>query len=197
MPELRGRKSRRWPAVVGRALLWGFVGLCVVILLALVVIPRVIGATPYTVISGSMEPGIPTGSVVVAEPQPFEEVGVGDVVTYQLEPGQAEVVTHRVVGIDTVDGEPRLRTQGDANEEADPEPVRSEQLRGTVRYHVPYIGHVSTAVSGPVREQLSVVAGGALILYAAWLVFTEIRSRRARAGQEQAARDVDRQHTDI
>lgn len=197
MPEVRGRESRGWPAVVVRVLLWAFMALCVGILLALVVIPRVIGATPYTVISGSMEPGIPTGSVVVAGPEPFEEIGVDDVVTYQLESGQAEVVTHRVVGIDTVDGEPRLRTQGDANEEADPEPVRAEQVRGTVLYHVPYIGHLSTAVSGPVREQLSVVAGAALLLYAGWLVIVEVRSRRARATADRETSDIDREHTEV
>ncbi len=66
--------------------------------------PRLGGATPYTVLTSSMEPEYPPGTLVVVRPVPIEEIGIGDVITYQLESGEPTVVTHRVVGLSTTLG---------------------------------------------------------------------------------------------
>ena len=58
------------------------------------------------------------------DPVDPDELGVGAVITYQMESGRPQVVTHRVVAVvNAIDGERRFLTQGDANEEADPEPA--------------------------------------------------------------------------
>ena len=94
----------------------GAVGL----LAAAVLVPRVAGATPYAVLTGSMQPGLPPGTLIVVRPVNDADLALGDIVTYQLESGEAPVVTHRVVamGYDGR-GELRLQTQGDANDVPD------------------------------------------------------------------------------
>ena len=117
-------------------------------------------------VSGSMEPEIPVGSIVVAQEVSDGQVQFDDVVTYQLESGEPQTVTHRVIAVDIVEGEVRYRTQGDANDSIDPEPVRAEQIRGKVIYHVPYLGYVGTWLPMDVRPKLAAIAGIGLLVYA-------------------------------
>ncbi len=71
------------------------------------------------------------------------------------------MVTHRVVG-QGFDGEGELvlRTQGDANEDPDPQLVKPVQVKGEVWYSVPYLGHVNNLLTGEQR-QLAVYAAAA------------------------------------
>jgi signal peptidase len=73
-----------------------------------------------TVLSGSMRPVAPTGSVVVDTPIPLARVRVGDVITYHIPVGDRHVVTHRVIQIRQGGAEPVVVTKGDANSAADP-----------------------------------------------------------------------------
>lgn len=150
------------------------------VLLACVVIPRVAGATPYAVQTGSMRPTLPPGTLVVVRPVPPQDVGVGSVITYQLESGRPQVTTHRVVeiGINNVSGERTFRTRGDANEAVDPEAVRAVQVRGEVWYAVPFVGRVNDVVTGPRRLPLLMVVA-CLLGYAVWMFIAAGRERRA------------------
>ncbi|MEI5674995.1 MULTISPECIES: signal peptidase I [unclassified Nocardioides] len=151
------------------------------VLTVAVVIPRVAGATPYTILTGSMQPHMPPGTLVVTRPVDPEDITIGSVVTYQLESGEAAVVTHRVIGIG-VDGagEPAFRTQGDANDVADALPVRAEQIRGERWYAVPYVGRLGTLVGQDLRRMLVPLVGIALLGYAAVRLIGESRHARRR-----------------
>lgn len=108
------------------------------------VIPRLAGATPYTVLTSSMRPQLPPGGLVVVRPTDPRDLGVGDVVTYQVRSGDPTVVTHRIVGMKVgVGGEPIFITQGDANPAPDAEPVQAVQIRGRLWYAVPYVGRLN------------------------------------------------------
>src|SRR5690348_1134464 len=100
--------------VAGKALALLAAGLVVLVLALVVVIPRVGGGTAYTVLTGSMRPTMPPGTLVVVRPVKPEQIAVGDVVTYQIESGDPTVATHRVVavGID-MKGEYRFTMKGD------------------------------------------------------------------------------------
>jgi hypothetical protein len=75
---------------------------------------------------------------------------VGDVITFQKEPGKAVYVTHRIRAIDDTTTPPTMTTKGDANRGADLEPVPATAVRGKVWFHVPYLGTVRNTVStGP------------------------------------------------
>lgn len=144
-----------------------------------VIVPRVAGATPYVVLTDSMEPGLPVGTLVVSRPVGPEQIRTGTVVTYQLRSGQERLVTHRVVGVGmTVGGERTYVTQGDANEVPDADPVRDVQVRGALWYRVPYLGHVAGAFTGQ-REVTSMVLAVVLLAYAGWQVVRAARERSA------------------
>lgn len=75
---------------------------------------------PLVVVSGSMEPGIPTGSLVMSLPKDVDEVAPGDVVTV-TNPQNQVLVTHRVVTISQdEDTSWSLTLRGDANAGPDP-----------------------------------------------------------------------------
>src|ERR1700712_1679157 len=66
------------------------------LIVALVVVPRLTGSEPFTVLTSSMVPKMPPGTVVITKPLAFSQIKVGDVVTYQINSGEKAVVTHRV-----------------------------------------------------------------------------------------------------
>lgn len=168
------RNVLRWVAAVASSLALAVV---VLLALALIVVPLVLGATPYTVLTGSMQPSMPPGTLVVTRPTPVEKISIGDVVTYQLRSNEPEVVTHRVVGLgSTSDGERAFVTRGDANN-VDDDPVRAVQVRGIVVYHLPYLGYVNTWVGINRPGWLLKTVAGALILYGLVLVSGGLRDR--------------------
>lgn len=152
------------------------------VLLAVVVVPRVSGATPYTILTGSMQPTYPPGTLVVVKKVPTNELAVGTAVTYQLETGKAAVVTHRIVAVNrNTRGETLFITQGDANDAPDIKAVQPEQIRGKVWYSVPYLGRVNSMISGSQHIILLGAAVGMLLLYSIGMFYKAHRdSRRER-----------------
>ncbi|MGA7205770.1 MAG: signal peptidase I, partial [Specibacter sp.] len=135
--------------------------------IVMVVLPRVSGGTAYTVLTGSMEPVMPPGTLAVVRPVDPATLRTGDVITYQIKAGEPDVVTHRVFGVGTtLGGELTVTTLGDANNLADP-PVQPEQIRGRLWYSVPYLGYINTALTAKLRSGLLGVAAAALLGYAA------------------------------
>jgi signal peptidase len=99
------------------------------------------------VASGSMEPKIPLGSVVVIQPVEAASIQLGQVVTYRSPEMPAVVVTHRVVEVVLPEGgEAVFRTQGDANDEPDLELIAGSDVLGRVLFHLPYLGILSQFV---------------------------------------------------
>jgi signal peptidase I len=173
----------------GHGLLVALLAAASALLLAVVIVPLVLGWVPLTVLSGSMEPAVPTGSQVVVEPlegeQDVARLGVGDVVTFMPRPGDATLVTHRIVQV-AHDGEGRrsFTTRGDANAAPDQEVLTATQLRGVVRYHVPWAGYAANVLDPGQKRGGIVLAAAALIGYALWQVLGVLRDRRRRTGAE-------------
>ncbi len=169
----------RWAHRTGQGLVWLVLLALTAVLVVAVVVPRLAGATPYTVLTGSMRPDLPPGTLVVVRPVRADRIRVGDVVTYQLRSGAPEVVTHRVVDVGTdARGLPRLRLQGDANQAPDPGWVRAEQVRGEVWYHVPSLGHANSLLTaGERRHAITLMA---LLLFAYALVMFVQAARESR-----------------
>ncbi|MCW2674596.1 MAG: hypothetical protein JWP14_3185 [Frankiales bacterium] len=117
-------------------------------LAVLTVVPRAVHGSALTVLTGSMTPTIPVGSVVLVRPVDPGTLHVGDVITYQKEPGKPEYITHRITAIHTGTTPVTLTTKGDANRGADPWSVPVTAVRGKVLFHVPYLGTARNAVSG-------------------------------------------------
>lgn len=90
--------------------------------------------------SGSMEPNIPVGSVILIKPS--LQYAVGDVITFGPETAKKIPTTHRIVSIQKQAGVTHYTTKGDANEEADQSSIPEKEIIGKVMVHVPYIGYV-------------------------------------------------------
>lgn len=112
-------------------------------LLAFVLIGPRYGWSLHTVLSGSMEPTLGVGGLIVTRAVPLEQVQVGHIVTFGM---GDHLVTHRVVEIVHREGDPRpwFRTQGDANTSPDPQLVSSDAtwMPKTVAY-IPYVGYAA------------------------------------------------------
>ena len=99
---------------------------------------RVGGYSLFRVVTGSMEPTIPIGSVLIARETPIGELETDDIVCFRsTNPGsEGMIVTHRVIGVyDTPDGVRCLRTRGDNNPSMDPNPVTDDNVIGRIIRH--------------------------------------------------------------
>lgn len=115
-----------------------------IVVLAATVAPSLFGYQTFIVLSGSMEPALHVGAVAVVQPVKVEALQVGDIVTYRTSANPDELVTHRVVDVQTdSQGQTVLTTKGDANGTADSVPVQSGAVLGRVVYNVPAIGYVA------------------------------------------------------
>ena len=126
---------------------------------------RLIGLTPYAVLSGSMEPELPVGSLIYVRAVDPSEVAVGDTITFELESGT--LVTHEVYEIDAAARE--FKTHGIANVDAqgnispDAAPVPWSSLVGSVVACVPLLGYVNVFVTQP-PGIFMVIAGVAVVI---------------------------------
>lgn len=114
---------------------------------AVIMIPMLMGFKEMAVLSGSMEPTIPVGSIVyvktVDDPATLQP---GDICTYTLADGET-MVTHRVVSVDP--DSQTLVTKGDANETDDGD-INFAQVFGKTQFHLPYLGYIAINAKTPV-----------------------------------------------
>ena len=101
----------------------------------------VLGFYVFAVGSGSMEPVLKPGDLVIVRKACLDSIGVGDIVAYRS-PENGVVVVHRVVA---VDGD-ALVTKGDANSEPDPFRVTGDMVLGKVVARVPLLGYLARGV---------------------------------------------------
>ena len=111
--------------------------LSVIIAAAPLTIPQYMGYEIYNVVSGSMEPEIPIGSVIYVKPTDPTDIEKGDIIAFQ---SGDSVVMHRVVVNKVVEG--TFTTKGDANEGGDLNEVPYADLIGIVARHVPVLGQL-------------------------------------------------------
>ena len=146
-------------------------------------------APPKTAVPWTALPVLLAGTFIVVRPTPIADIHIGSVVTYQIESGKPEVITHRVVEVRSEsNGSVSFITKGDNNDDPDPNPVIPDQIKGTLWYSVPLIGYLANAVNGQSRTWLVPVAGIGLLAYAAVMVVSAIVSRaRKRSGSGRRA----------
>jgi signal peptidase len=143
----------------------GFVAAAVGLVVVSVVLPRAIGGAALTVLSGSMTPTHPVGSLVVVRPVDPAQIEVGDVITFVKEASSSDVTTHRVVEIkrDAAAGTTFV-TKGDANPQVDSSPVAPEAVRGRVWFHIPVVGYLRSWLTSTVGlVGIAAVAGVVLL----------------------------------
>lgn len=180
------------PKVLTQVFSWALLLTVVLGGFALIVVPKVSGAKPLTVLSSSMTGTYGMGDVVIVRPVDPDELAVGDVITFQPTSEDPSLTTHRIIG-EVFGSEGRqFLTQGDANGAADPSPVTPEQIMGEVWYSVPAVGYVSVWLAGDwVGTALDAIAVG-LMLYGGFAMTSAWVGRRKgdrEDGSQAAAED--------
>lgn len=137
----------------------------VVIAAVLLVGVRVIGLQPYSVLTGSMEPELPVGSLVYVKACEPKDVKVGDTITFVLNE-DLDVATHKVDSIDTENKV--FYTYGIANKDANGNYIMDggthfNNLIGKPVFSIPYLGYVSAWVITPPGSYIAI--GGLVLLF--------------------------------
>lgn len=124
---------------IGYYLFLGFLG---VIALAIIstILPIPGNFQVLVVQSGSMEPAVRTGALVVVKPT--SEYRIGEVITFGPVTKTKPPTSHRIVDMEVAAGQISYVTKGDANEDADPKPVAEQDVLGKVLVSAPYLGYV-------------------------------------------------------
>ena len=122
----------------------GYMALGLVLgIVAAIALPFAIGQRPYTVLSGSMEPAIGTGDIVVVQRIPPSEARVGDVVTFSDPGSSGRLITHRVRSSRRRGRQLDFVTKGDANNTVERWRVPARGVISRVRYRVPEVGRLA------------------------------------------------------
>ena len=183
MSGLRARLSARTPSVRQVGTVFGtLLVIALVVPFAVFAGAQAIGADHgFVILSGSMEPDIAPGDVVIVDAS--APVGVGDVVTFE-EDGDVPV-THRIVAEENG----QLVTKGDANENRDARPVPPENVLGKVVLTIPVIGHVILWANTPVGYISLVLVPLVLLLGNELLSWARARDDTEDGGDEDGASD--------
>jgi signal peptidase I len=116
--------------------------------------PKIAGISHVVVVTGSMEPAVMPGDLLVVKAKAAYEIG--DVVTFR---SGASLVTHRIVR--EQDG--GFITRGDSNN-TDDAPIDAGQIEGAMVFRIPHLGRVSLALRSHAGMGLVVLAGAVLIV---------------------------------
>ena len=134
--------------------------LCCMLVLAAAaafLLPRVLGWHQQVVLTGSMEPTYPVGSVTLVAPLDARRAAglqIGDAIMFTSPLDAAQFVTHRITGV----GPAGFTTRGDANDVDDPWVVQPEAVVGEVRGHIPQLGFVMRWLAD--RGSMKLLVGG-------------------------------------
>jgi signal peptidase I len=164
------KKPKHLPAicrVLGIGLIVVVIALC-----APITLPRIAGYEIYNVVSGSMEPEMPVGSVLYVKPTGLESVAEGEGIAYQ---DVDAVIAHRVVYNRPALGE--FVTKGDANNMEDRKPVPYDAVIGRVEQHIPVFGMAMDIYASAIgKVYLLLTAGCGLMLC---MIATSMEERNA------------------
>ena len=139
------------------------------------------GDTRYEpVYTGSMEPAIPVGSVVVIKPVDPETLKIGDIICFTLT--EPTSITHRIINI-TDEG---FITKGDANEDPDHWIVKKENVIGKAILTVPFIGYLGYFVRTPIGFILLILLPASVIII---MEIRNIAKELKKQKQEQTSKE--------
>jgi signal peptidase len=154
--------------------------------IVLALIPSLNRGATLTVMTGSMQPTLKAGDLaVVFGVEGFDDVAVPDIVSFQPNPMDPTLVTHRLVGWTTDDEGVRMAiTRGDANNASDP-PIYEKQLKARMAYSVPYLGRWLTW-DGFSKPKLVIAVAALLIAYSAYTIIVTTFRRKPRLNRKES-----------
>jgi len=144
-----------------------YLGLSIAVLLMAVAVfiylaPH-IGWRADALLTGSMEPQLKVGSLVVTCPAEPETIAVGDIITFRPVTVGENLITHRVIDIGH-NSPLSFQTKGDANRVPDPFTVPARNVVGKICFHAPYWGYATEFLKTPIGFMFAIVIPGLIII---------------------------------
>lgn len=206
-----------WFNTIMQGFSYGLLGIALAAASIVVVIPKIAGAVPVTILSDSMAPYMPVGSLAIVQPNSplsrdeitaltpdeiravssYKNLQLGAIVVYQPDRNNPTIIIHRLVKMSAHrGGVMEYTTKGDNNRVPDRDTVADYQIRGTVWYHLPPpIGTFNTWLNHDKTNRTVAIIGIAVVGYL-WALFLFARviwryrkRRRARLAASIVALD--------
>jgi len=118
---------------------------------------------PYVVLSGSMEPTVHTGSIVLVMSKPYG-YAPGDIITFK-HGNDKTATTHRIHSLEMQNGSIVYQTKGDANKTTDPGVISPDEVVGSMVLTIPYLGRIANYASKPQGFVAFVIVPATIIVY--------------------------------
>lgn len=142
---------------------------------------RLLGFQVYGVLTGSMVPAYPIGSLIYVQEVDPNELELRDVITYS---SGKTIVTHRIVEIVRDENNPnqlKFRTKGDANDDPDASLVGPADIIGKVAFGIPHLGTIANYIQNPPGLYVTIFIGLALI---GLVIFMDTDDNKQKEGQQ-------------
>lgn len=133
--------------------------------------PNFLGIKTYVIISGSMEPNLQIGDIVIVKKVVQNELKQGDIISYRQ--GQS-VITHRIAEVIDKEGKVEYKTKGDNNNAEDSGIISYEMIEGKVIKHISQVGKIAI-----ILQKKGTIIFIILILYIYILYSSSIKKKRA------------------
>jgi signal peptidase len=136
--------------------------------------PLVFGGRTFAVLSGSMEPTLRVGDLVLEKKVAAPDIHVGDIVTFRSPDDAGKLITHRVRRVVIADGTVKVTTKGDANLSPERWTVPADGTVGRALGRVPKIGYLLVWTRSPAGRMLLIVLPALLLgLSQLWRIWTK------------------------
>lgn len=144
--------------------------------------PNFLGIKTYVIISGSMQPELKIGDIVVVKKITQEDLKVDDIISFRH--GQS-VITHRISRIIEEDGERKYITKGDFNNAEDSESVTYNNIEGKVIRSVPQFGKIALMLQDKIVIIFLIIVLYIYLVYSGELKKKKMQRRMKRIDYEK------------
>ena len=153
------------------------------LLVALAILPGMIGYHPVVVVSGSMEPSLGIGDVAVTKAVDPHTLKVDDVITFRTRLG---LTTHRIIDIEQTESGRLFRTKGDSNSSPDVDLVTDARIVAKVAYSLPKVGYLM-AFADSTNGMMFLIIGPTVVLILMWLRERDLKKAQSAEGASKGA----------
>ena len=155
-------------------------------------VPQVMGFSILQVLTGSMEPTIPEGSMLLIQETDPKSLQPGDIISFfSPDPSlDGALNTHRIQQVVAEGDTLEFITKGDANFLEDQQPVAAQQVVGKVIFISPTLGKFVRLISNPLVFVLAVLLPLAAMLIANLVKALRSAAQLAKEEEEEAVRQA-------
>ncbi|MFJ7725895.1 signal peptidase I SipW [Neobacillus sp. NPDC097160] len=179
---------KKWAGRISSIIIYGLL-ICMVITVISTKInggtPKIFGYEIMTVLSGSMEPGIKTGSIIAVKPvSNTASLQKGDVITFKAADNPNTLITHRIIKIQKEKDSVQFITKGDNNDTKDRSPVITEKIVGVYSgFTLPFVGRLLAFIQSTNGAIFLMIVPGVLMILSSvislWKAISQVESKES------------------